>query len=71
MLSEYEAPEEVRNGPNGLYGDIDLFIRAYEAGEMALGWDTLVASNAICDDEKVRAFVQSSNHLSLFASTSP
>lgn len=65
MLTIYDVPYTIQQSPDGLYGDVELFLKSCTEGEQDAAWSQLEASNAVCTEAKVRAFVTSSNHLSM------
>ena len=69
MFGLHDIPEAIRTAPDGLYGDVELFLKSYTAGEQDAAWSQLEAINAVCSEAKVRAFVNSSNHLSTYPAT--
>lgn len=57
MLGTHEIPDSIKTAEDGLYGDMEAFLRSYEAGEQAAHWDYCVRDNAVSDDQKVACFV--------------
>lgn len=60
MLGGHEIPYVIRSSEDGLYGDVEAFLRSYEAGEQAAHWDHCMRHNAVSEDQKVACFVTSS-----------
>ena len=54
-------PDSLRDQPDGLYGDVEGFMQAFQAGTYARAWDKLCIDKAI-DDTKVRQWLQSERY---------